>query len=519
MDRRSAAAVDMRPEEGPGFDGLSDHAVLWFTIDAGTATRGRATRPERRGEAATLRRMAVMEEACSWLLAAELARRCGTRYRLLHTHPGGGQYDCLTFLPNGDVLPRLDLNRTGRITLHHGGEHEVIGGDRPWVALACGAASVAGLAEDITEHAGWPGEPMKVAPLAAMVAAALRSAALFGLPWSARGGRIPSAGPGGDHIQPELFEPYRRQLPVAFEEAVEFGERFWFLIDDHTGTPLACFDQWGQVLRPGASAEPIPEAAQAQVLADMLFAPLVARQVAKAGPDRVPGSGMGLPAVLSAFNRKERYYLFAGATGGLLQAEVHGASVALAEPFRAAIATSLGPPWQPPPHAWAATDYHLDWLHAALQWWGGATGPGRLDHLATTPAGGEAAKAVTGTQEDADLAVCWHDGEVTRLVLIEAKAYGAWSNKQATDKHARIRTILSAAPPTGLEVRWLLASPTAPVKLTVSGWEPWALVEGKPAWMPLPVPALRVATQRCDQFGRPSAAGAQWRITGPTPGR
>jgi hypothetical protein len=35
-------------------------------------------------------------EAASWRLASELVRRHPLSTRVLHTRPGGGQYDCLT---------------------------------------------------------------------------------------------------------------------------------------------------------------------------------------------------------------------------------------------------------------------------------------------------------------------------------------------------------------------------------------------------------------------------------------
>lgn len=54
-------------------------------------------------------------EVASWRLASELARRHPGAMRLIRGHPGGGQSDCLWFLPtvgtNGDVR----LNREGTI--------------------------------------------------------------------------------------------------------------------------------------------------------------------------------------------------------------------------------------------------------------------------------------------------------------------------------------------------------------------------------------------------------------------
>jgi hypothetical protein len=474
--------------------------------------------------------MGVREEASSWLLAAELARRLGPRYQLCETHRSDGQYDSLTFAPGGEVLPVIHLNRPGSIHIvgPSEGPHVVVHED-PWSALASGARGVEELADGVLAAAGLPRDAglMATAPVVTMIAAALRSAALFGVPWTVRSGRLNTSGmvdSDFDGVRHELFAPYLNRradmaLPPSGVPAVP--ERYWFLCadDEATPQPVACFDQRGTVHPVKGASEEITGVTGAAAAADRLFGPVLARWVTHSGAnDRPARPGLGLPAVLAAFNRKERYYLFAAATGGLGETEVHGPSVSLAATFRDAVAAALGENWRPPAHAWAAVDYHLDWLHAALQWWAGATGPGRVDHLPTAPGGPTEAKAVTGTQEDGDLVAAWQDGERTRLLVVEAKAYGAWSNGQAASKLARLRTIYDAARNVapGLTLRWLLASPTPPGKLDATLWPDWALQDGKPAWMPLPVPALRVATQRCDPGGHPSQTGTEWRITGPT---
>lgn len=55
-------------------------------------------------------------EAASWRLCAELARRHPEELRIVETHPGGGQYYCLTAATCGEQ-PRavLDANRVGSI--------------------------------------------------------------------------------------------------------------------------------------------------------------------------------------------------------------------------------------------------------------------------------------------------------------------------------------------------------------------------------------------------------------------
>ena len=67
-------------------------------------------------------------------------------------------------------------------------------------------------------------------------------------------------------------------------------------------------------------------------------------------------------------------------------------------------------------------DYHLDWIHASLF----LTLPGN-DSQAVHPNSGRVA---TGTQEDVDLLVAFEEGDITHLLLIEAKAETGWTNKQ-----------------------------------------------------------------------------------------
>lgn len=54
--------------------------------------------------------------AQSWWIASELVRR-HPRLVVLETHPGGGQYDCLSIVDSSSDqdLPLIDINRLGRI--------------------------------------------------------------------------------------------------------------------------------------------------------------------------------------------------------------------------------------------------------------------------------------------------------------------------------------------------------------------------------------------------------------------
>jgi hypothetical protein len=57
-------------------------------------------------------------EAAAWRLASELVRRHPDTTRILHTHPGGGQYDCLTITSPTTNRKKIQLNRTGTIQVN-----------------------------------------------------------------------------------------------------------------------------------------------------------------------------------------------------------------------------------------------------------------------------------------------------------------------------------------------------------------------------------------------------------------
>jgi hypothetical protein len=57
-------------------------------------------------------------EAASWRLCSEVARRYPDDLRIIETHPGGGQYDCLTLTSRHEPESLLDANRVGRIHAH-----------------------------------------------------------------------------------------------------------------------------------------------------------------------------------------------------------------------------------------------------------------------------------------------------------------------------------------------------------------------------------------------------------------
>ncbi len=102
---------------------------------------------------------------------------------------------------------------------------------------------------------------------------------------------------------------------------------------------------------------------------------------------------------------------------------------------------------------YAAMDYHLDWLHAAISSSiittscsdTGAIGSyKRVPKKAGLTSVERIQHDVMGTLEDIDLALVIEDGAMTYLVLIEAKGESSFSRAQLASKLSRLKLILDS---------------------------------------------------------------------------
>ena len=198
---------------------------------------------------------------------------------------------------------------------------------------------------------------------------------------------------------------------------------------------------------------------------------------------------------LESLNRKERFILVGAALGN--------PRFRLAQPFR----TKLGNLFSLdiPRDAFAAMDYHLDWIHAALI---------LADNASDTVQQNDPT-VVTGNQEDVDLLVAFREGSVTHLLLLEAKAETGWTNKQTLSKARRLRRIFGA---NGLRYptakpHFSLMSPRPPQQLDVREWPTWMTQDCQPIWIDLSVPPGRRRIIRCDNNGRQLSTGGFFRLS------
>jgi hypothetical protein len=203
-----------------------------------------------------------------------------------------------------------------------------------------------------------------------------------------------------------------------------------------------------------------------------------------------------ITAILERFNRKERNLL----VRDLLDCQP--GVTPLSKNFCERVTTALG--IQIPQTAWWATDYHLNWIAAALALWrdgGKAVGTSHANTRAGTPLRG----LIERNQEDADLLIAFN----RTLVLIEVKAFGYFTNKQIDSKVQRWRMLkayFDAGIPADrkLNLYFMLMSRTKPTGLTQT-------LDGlMPGYTELPhaVLKLRSPSQRLKVTGRNPTAGS-----------
>jgi hypothetical protein len=207
--------------------------------------------------------------------------------------------------------------------------------------------------------------------------------------------------------------------------------------------------------------------------------------------------------VLERFNRKERNILIRDALG---HEQNH---LRLSGHFRERVRNSVGLAEPIPEDAWWATDYHINWLAGGLAIYMNGW---PLPH--SIPNSG----LIEGNQEDVDLIIA--AGE--QVLLIEAKAYGAWGRRQIQSKLERFEllhsfyTTLEHGSTRRVRFRLLLLSPRRPQKLNLHcpSWLREGAVDSEIPWMELraaEAPHSILEVTRCDEDGNRAAKGGFWR--------
>jgi hypothetical protein len=223
---------------------------------------------------------------------------------------------------------------------------------------------------------------------------------------------------------------------------------------------------------------------------------------------------LSLPEVLERFNRKERNLLVRDILG-----HTREAALPLSAPFRKKIEARLK--ISVPETAWWATDFHISWLAGALAVYvKQSTSPLRFPNPRMSAKADDAAplkarQLVEGNQEDIDLVIAADQN----LILIEAKAYGPFTDKQIGSKIARLDLLhrfykeLQPDSERRIQFHFLLQGPANPEHLKMA-WPCWASNSRAQAWIPLELaaPESILEVTRCDSAGKSSAKGEYWKI-------
>src|ERR1035437_4894523 len=214
-----------------------------------------------------------------------------------------------------------------------------------------------------------------------------------------------------------------------------------------------------------------------------------------------------LTAALERFNRKERNLLFRAVLGN------NEERLKMDKEFREKVESKLKITIAP--DAWWATDYHINWLAGALAIY---TDENKYLGMVQPNEPEDDRALIEGNQEDIDLVIA----SGRNLILVEAKAYGSWSNSQLEHKMVRFKLLYDyniklareqdAASP--VLIHLLLVSPKGSEKITVE-YPDWARKDPKDSTFPwielqLPLPIeriLQVNRCECGAKNKPSAEG------------
>ncbi|MBF0398710.1 MAG: hypothetical protein HQK78_18180 [Desulfobacterales bacterium] len=188
---------------------------------------------------------------------------------------------------------------------------------------------------------------------------------------------------------------------------------------------------------------------------------------------------------LRLLNSKERYFLFTAATDN--------PNLNLGQKFINEINATIG--IKIPKNHFVAIDYHLDWLYAAIT----------VDITSDSIEHDNPYNTMQGNQEDIDLLIAFEKEDKTVIILIEAKCFGSWTNKQINSKIDRLNLIFETKTNNIVKPYFMLMSPKESKNLKVINGKRWFDIDGKPFWMKLNVPALKMVS-------RISKTNNKWKI-------
>ncbi len=204
---------------------------------------------------------------------------------------------------------------------------------------------------------------------------------------------------------------------------------------------------------------------------------------------------MELIQLLKSFNRKERFFLVGQALGKK--------EFRVSDDFRKIISYKIG--IDIPVDAFAAMDYHLDWIYASLY----CSEKGSTNFIADNPN-----SKLNSNQEDVDFIIAFKVDGIYHIILIEAKAESGWTNSQFLSKAERLKFVFGSEKYLWNNVKpyFLITSPRKPVNLQIDALPIYLKRSMDDIWFKLEIPNYLIKITRCDQSGKPSMSGNQWKV-------
>lgn len=185
-----------------------------------------------------------LREALSWKLLSELHRRHPGKFTVIETHPGGGQYDCLTLWANSQTLG--DLNRLGSF---HADGCQITSQELWPTSLTEGG--IADIMDRMSEACRFtvPAQlpPTNPETLVYRVMAGVSATLVFEKdPWEWRNGQLDTSGCDDQGYRDQWFEAFpgaleaaRAGMPDQPFENPKYG--FWFLL--RKDNPMVCLSK------------------------------------------------------------------------------------------------------------------------------------------------------------------------------------------------------------------------------------------------------------------------------------
>lgn len=151
-----------------------------------------------------------------------------------------------------------------------------------------------------------------------------------------------------------------------------------------------------------------------------------------------------------------------------------------------------------PADAFVAMDYTLDWLYAATVIQLGAEPSTSPQPWPANPS------LLQASIEDIDLLIAWEDNG-PHTVMVEAKGFTGWTNKQMQSKINRIAAIFASGLEAVFDVHFVMTGPKLSKGLKTADWPEWTGSPERRHFVPIPDPGTRYAVQRCTADGKPTS--------------